>query len=155
MWQKQRDWDFIKVSPASSFCLVDWGAQDRIIPASHAAGKKYHVLLQWTEVDSLGQLVMTLHANNMLDDVGQDNIQLEILAYGPATFATTTTRPQARQAEAIKKLTERGVVFHVCSHAMAILGVKKEELQPTITPVKGAMSYMLEKHAEGWQILKP
>jgi uroporphyrinogen decarboxylase len=28
-WQKQYDWDFIKVSPASSFCLVDWGIQTR------------------------------------------------------------------------------------------------------------------------------
>jgi uroporphyrinogen decarboxylase len=31
MWQRQWDWDFIKVSPASSFCLVDWGAEDRWI----------------------------------------------------------------------------------------------------------------------------
>ncbi len=124
------------------------------LPAQ-AAGKKYHVLLQWTEADSLGQLVMTLHANNMLDDVGQDNIQLEVIAYGAATFATSTSRPQTREVEAIKKLTERGVVFHVCSHAMQILGVKKEELQPTITPVKGAMWYMLQKHNEGWQVLKP
>lgn len=28
MWQRTWDWDFIKVSPASSFCLVDWGAED-------------------------------------------------------------------------------------------------------------------------------
>lgn len=28
-WQSQWNWDFIKVSPASSFCLVDWGAEDR------------------------------------------------------------------------------------------------------------------------------
>lgn len=28
-WQTQWAWDFIKVSPASSFCLVDWGAEDR------------------------------------------------------------------------------------------------------------------------------
>jgi uroporphyrinogen decarboxylase len=28
-WQREYDWDFVKVSPASSFCLVDWGAQDR------------------------------------------------------------------------------------------------------------------------------
>jgi uroporphyrinogen decarboxylase len=28
-WQAQYDWDFIKVSPSSSYCLVDWGAQDR------------------------------------------------------------------------------------------------------------------------------
>ena len=28
-WQRQYDWDFIKVSPASSFCLVDWGIETR------------------------------------------------------------------------------------------------------------------------------
>jgi uroporphyrinogen decarboxylase len=28
-WQGQYDWDFIKVSPSSSFCLVDWGAEDQ------------------------------------------------------------------------------------------------------------------------------
>jgi uroporphyrinogen decarboxylase len=28
-WQQDYDWDLIKVSPASSFCLVDWGVEDR------------------------------------------------------------------------------------------------------------------------------
>lgn len=28
-WNKDYDWDLIKVSPASSYCLVDWGIQDR------------------------------------------------------------------------------------------------------------------------------
>ena len=28
-WQAQYDWDFIKVSPASSFRVVDWGIQTR------------------------------------------------------------------------------------------------------------------------------
>jgi uroporphyrinogen decarboxylase len=28
-WQAQYDWDFIKVSPSSSFCLRDWGVEDR------------------------------------------------------------------------------------------------------------------------------
>ncbi len=27
-FEAQYDWDFIKVSPSSSFCLVDWGAKD-------------------------------------------------------------------------------------------------------------------------------
>jgi uroporphyrinogen decarboxylase len=29
MWQRTWDWDFVKVTPASSFCLVDWGVEDR------------------------------------------------------------------------------------------------------------------------------
>ncbi len=28
-WQRQYDWDFVKVTPASSFCLTDYGIQDR------------------------------------------------------------------------------------------------------------------------------
>lgn len=28
-WQQDYDWDLVKVSPSSSFCLRDWGAQDR------------------------------------------------------------------------------------------------------------------------------
>lgn len=27
-WQQDYDWDFVKVSPASSYCLVDWGVED-------------------------------------------------------------------------------------------------------------------------------
>ena len=27
-WQAAFDWDFVKVTPSSSFCLKDWGAQD-------------------------------------------------------------------------------------------------------------------------------
>ena len=27
-WQQQYDWDIVKVTPASSFCLKDWGADD-------------------------------------------------------------------------------------------------------------------------------
>ncbi len=28
-FQKEYDWDFVKVTPASSFCLRDWGAEDQ------------------------------------------------------------------------------------------------------------------------------
>jgi uroporphyrinogen decarboxylase len=28
-WQQDYDWDLIKVSPASSYCLVDWGVEDQ------------------------------------------------------------------------------------------------------------------------------
>ena len=127
------------------------------VPNAHAAPpmKKHRVLLQWTEADSLGQWVMTKHVGNLLDDFGQDNVQLEVITYGLATFAVAKDHPQMKFADDIAKLTQRGVVFHVCHHAMDLLGVKDAELLPTVTPVKGAMWYIVTKHAEGWQILRP
>ncbi|NCP86750.1 MAG: uroporphyrinogen decarboxylase [Anaerolineae bacterium CG_4_9_14_3_um_filter_57_17] len=37
-WQKTFDWDFVKVTPASSFCLKDWGAED--VWEGHAEGTR-------------------------------------------------------------------------------------------------------------------
>ena len=122
---------------------------------AHAAAKKQRILVQWTEADTLGQWAMTKHVGNLLDDLGQDNVQLEVITYGKATFAVSTATSMALQAPAIEALTKRGVTFHVCHHAMDLLGVKEADLLPTVTPVKGAMWYIATKHDEGWQILRP
>ncbi len=124
------------------------------IPLAHAAPKKLHVLVQWPEGDSLGQWAMTKHVGGLLNDVGPDNIQLEVVAYGRAATAVTT-RPVVHIAEDIAKFQKEGVVFHVCRHAMEGLGVKDSELLPGVTPVKGAMWYTTQKFGEGWQILRP
>lgn len=125
-----------------------------VLPA-HAVAKKHRILMQWTEADTVGQWAMTKHVGNLLDDLGQENVQLEIITYGKATFAVSASRPQTLQAAAIEALTKRGVVFHVCHHAMDLLGVKDAELLPSVTPVKGAMGYIATKYDEGWQILRP
>jgi intracellular sulfur oxidation DsrE/DsrF family protein len=126
-----------------------------LVPTADAApAKKQRVLLQWAEGDSLGQWIMTKHVGNLLDDLGQDNVQLEVIAYGPATLAVTKG-PSAKFASDIEKFTQRGVVFHVCHHAMDLFGVKEEDLQSTVSPVKGAMWYINQKYSQGWQTLRP
>jgi uncharacterized protein len=126
-----------------------------LVALAGPAAAKDRVLFQWAEGDSMGQLVMTIHANNLLDAVGQDNVDLEVITYGPAVFAVTTTRPQTHFADRIKKLTERGVKFRICHNAMNILGVKEEELLPVVSTVPSAMGEIVKRHDEGWQILKP
>ncbi len=39
-FQRQYEWDFVKVSPASSFCLTDWGVEDRWI--GHIEGTRHY-----------------------------------------------------------------------------------------------------------------
>ncbi len=36
-WQAQYDWDFMKVSPSSGFCLRDWGVEDRWVGGDEGA----------------------------------------------------------------------------------------------------------------------
>ena len=136
-----------------ALCAVLLGFTVFAAPAH--ADKKYHVLFQWTEADTIGQFVMTKHINNLLDDLGQDNVQLEVIAYGAAVTAIDKTNKACFHQKDFTQMTSRGVVFHACSHAMDFFGVKKENLVPEVTPVQGAMMYIVQKHADGWQILRP
>jgi intracellular sulfur oxidation DsrE/DsrF family protein len=115
---------------------------------------KTRVLLQWAEGDSAGQAAMTRHARNLLDDLGENNLELEVIAYGSAAYAVTT-RPESHVAEDIRRLHQRGVEFRVCRHAMDRLGVKEEELQPEVKPVQGALSEIVRKVHDGWQAVRP
>ena len=58
-------------------------------------GKKHNILLQWTEGDSLGQLIMTKHVGNLLGDLGDAHVNLEVIAYGFATPVVTSNNPKS------------------------------------------------------------
>lgn len=48
-WQAQWDWDFIKVSPASSFCIADWGVEDRWVGGDEGNREYTRRAIQWPE----------------------------------------------------------------------------------------------------------
>ncbi len=45
-WQRLYDWDLVKVTPASSFCLKDWGAQDEWRGATEGTREYTHRVIQ-------------------------------------------------------------------------------------------------------------
>jgi uroporphyrinogen decarboxylase len=54
LFQSQYDWDFIKVSPSSSYCLVDWGARDQWVGGDEGSREYIHRPVQrpedWTKL---------------------------------------------------------------------------------------------------------
>lgn len=125
------------------------------VQTAQAAGKKYKIVMEWTEVDTTGQFIMTKHVNNLLDDLGEKNVELELLTYGFAVNAITKERPQTLHAKELEEMTKRGVKVVACENAMKFFGVKKEELLPVVGTVHSAMGEIVRKHAAGWQILRP
>jgi uroporphyrinogen decarboxylase len=45
-WQAQYDWDFVKVTPTSSFCLKDWGATDEWRASPEGTREYTHRVIQ-------------------------------------------------------------------------------------------------------------
>ncbi len=80
-WQAQYDWDFIKVSPASSFCLVDWGIVTRFGGGDEGTREYVNTVIHapddWERLPVLdphaGALAGQLHCLELIrDGVGTD-----------------------------------------------------------------------------------
>jgi uroporphyrinogen decarboxylase len=69
-WQRDYDWDFLKVSPASSFAIRDWGTDDRWI--GHIEGTRQHTERVIAEPDDWVKLAPL--------DPGQGSLAVQIEA---------------------------------------------------------------------------
>ncbi|MDT8304458.1 MAG: uroporphyrinogen decarboxylase family protein [Anaerolineae bacterium] len=94
-WQTDYDWDFLKVSPASSFCLVDWGVEDRW--EGHAEGTRSytrHVVHRpedWARLPVLdprrGMLGTQIEALALLADHFGDEVPIIATIFSPLAQA--------------------------------------------------------------------
>jgi len=94
-WQKQYDWDFIKVSPASSFCLVDWGIETRFGGGDEGT-REYlntvvHTPADWARLPVLdphaGALAGQLHCLELIRDAVGDEVPFIQTIFSPLAQA--------------------------------------------------------------------
>ena len=114
-WQKDYDWDLIKVSPASSFCLVDWGVEAEW-KGSYEGTRTYTKRVvnnpeDWAELSPLnperGMLAVQIEALDILgEEINQDFSD-------PPPFIATIFSPLA-QAKNIAG--EDRMLSHMRSH---------------------------------------
>lgn len=94
-WQAQYDWDFIKVSPASSFCLVDWGAADRWVGGDEGNREYTHRVIQrpeqWAQLPELdphaGRLADQLRALTLIRAAVGDEVPFIQTIFSPLAQA--------------------------------------------------------------------
>ena len=66
-WQQIYDWDLVKVTPASSFCLKDWGAEDEWVGDSEGTRRYTHRVIAAPQDWSL---LATLSIDSLLPPFG-------------------------------------------------------------------------------------
>lgn len=95
LFQRQWDFDFVKVTPASSYCLVDYGVQDRWV--GHLEGTREYVRravqrsLDWTELRVLdptrGALGRQLETLRLLKEAFGDEVPFIQTIFSPLAQA--------------------------------------------------------------------
>jgi uroporphyrinogen decarboxylase len=140
-WQRQYDWDFIKVSPSSSFCLVDWGVEDVWLGGDEGTREYTRHVIQrpedWTRLSVLdptkGFLGGQLHCLEMIRDGVKDEVpyiqtifsplaQAKNLAGGDRLLVHLREAPEAVHA-GLQTITQTTIAFLKACQARGIAGI--------------------------------
>ncbi|MBF0345200.1 MAG: DsrE family protein [Nitrospirae bacterium] len=97
------------------------------------------------------------NVSNLLKDVGNDAVDVKVLANGPSitAFADET------KLSVMKELSEKGVIFLACRNSLNKLGcsgsvcITTENLPPFINIVPAGITELIKRQAEGYAYVKP
>ena len=140
-WQRQYDWDFIKVSPSSSFCLVDWGVEDTWLGGDEGTREYTKRVIErpedWTNLSVLdptrGFLGGQLRCLELIRDGVKDEVpyiqtifsplaQAKNLAGGDRLLVHLREAPEAVHA-GLRTITQSTIAFVKACQARGIAGI--------------------------------
>lgn len=90
---------------------------------------------------------------NLLTDLGEENVEAELLANGMGVKAMLKT--QESYAIRIRHLARQGVRFAACANSMKHLGILPEDLVSEVEIVPAGVSELVKKQLEGWAYIRP
>jgi intracellular sulfur oxidation DsrE/DsrF family protein len=115
--------------------------------------KKYRVIFHIDEPSKGRANQVLMNITNLLDDLGQDVVEVELLANGGGVRAMA--RGSESAAGQVEVLAQRGVHFVACQHSLEHLSMQREELLDLVDVVPAGVSELVTKQAEGWAYIRP
>lgn len=133
--------------PFASFC-----ANAAEMPAMHAAANRDHVVFQVSD-PAAGKWNLALNnAKNVQDALGKDNVDVEIVVYGPGI---DMLKLDSEVGNRINKAVTEGVQIVACENTMAAKKLTKADMLPSISYVPGGVIELMKRQKEGWAYIRP
>jgi len=114
--------------------------------------KRDRVVMQVSQADKARWELALNNAENLQEALGANNVDIEIVAYGPGIkMLELDSTSGNRIADAIK----RGVKFEACQTTMRKLKLTKDSMLDNIGYVPGGVVELMRRQQEGWAYIKP
>lgn len=119
------------------------------------AKKKHNVVIQVSTDDARTQKIALNNAVNLQKLLGIDNVNIEIVAYGPGLGLLTK---KSKQAKRVKSLALQDITFSACGNTMEKVekkSGKKPQLTDGVTVVKAGVARIMELQEQGYSYVRP
>ncbi|MCK7509918.1 MAG: DsrE family protein [Desulfobacterales bacterium] len=87
-----------------------------------------------------------------MNDVGKDNVQIEIVAYGPGVHML---RYDSVVGSQLTDLARDGVWLRACGNTLTAHKLKRGDLHTAVEIVPSGVVEILKRQKEGWAYIKP
>ncbi|MEE9309387.1 MAG: DsrE family protein [Cocleimonas sp.] len=122
---------------------------------SSADGAKHKLVIQVSTDDLRTQKIAMNNAVNLQKLYGLDNVDIEIVAYGPGLGMLTK---KSKYAERVKSLALQDITFSACMNTMQKIKKKSGHL-PILTEgvgsVKAGVARIMELQEQGYSYVRP
>ncbi len=110
----------------------------------------HKLVIQLTSQDSLVHKNLIKQMNNIM--AAAPNTQIEVVCHNQGISFLVTAK--TLQAEKVRELKARGVVFAACENTLRDRKIKREDLLPEATTVPSGVLEIVKKQRKKWAYLK-
>lgn len=127
------------------------------IPSMTAAGEfaEHKVVIQISTADPKTQQIALNNAVNLQKAYGMDNVQIEVVAYGPGLGVFTGKSPESAR---IPSLSQQDIQFSACGNTMNKIKSKSGKMPQLVEGVEvvpAGVQRIVELQEEGYSYLRP
>ncbi len=119
------------------------------------SGAKHKMVIQVSTDDARTQKIALNNAVNLQKLHGMDNVDIEVVAYGPGLGLLTT---KSKESGRVKSLAMQNITFSACGNTMAKVEKKtgkKPQLTEGVGTVKAGVARIMELQEQGYTYLRP
>ena len=115
-------------------------------------GARQRVVFQVSDNDPAKWNLALNNARNVQADLGKDNVEIEIVAYGPGLpMLKGESKVAGRLAEAL----DSGITLLACENTMQNTKVGRDEMYYGIKYVQAGVTHLMKRQREGWAYIRP
>jgi uncharacterized protein len=139
---------------AAGLALASMAALAQSAASSPPAQKaeRYRVVFQVSDADPAKWNLAVNNARNVQTDLGAQNVDVEIVAYGPGLgMLKGDSKVAARLAEAL----DNNIGLLACENTMRNTKVAKDDMYAGIRYVDAGVVHLMKRQREGWAYIRP
>lgn len=122
------------------------------LPATALAVDKSKLVIQVSDSNPATWNLALSNAKNVQKELGKDNVELEIVAYGPGIGMLTA---DAEVANRIGEAVDSGIKVVACENTMRGLKLGKEDMHARVGYVQAGVVKIMQRQQQGYAYLRP